>query len=261
MATGHKIDLMPTTYTKGVGWSMYDRAERIAIIRGVGNNANHTALQEAVDYIQAQAGTVHHTNGSLPLQRITARKRGSDSVMCVLDYFRRRVSILPTGFAGSRFRGATRAIPWYRIPTTFDANGRPSGQINFAWGGRIQDEEPPPKAWQWDQQAVAIHVPFFLTTNPIGVVAGRLGTTNNSVVGFGGFNFPINAVRFDAVTVDVVEDLGVIKYEGSYDFLTVKGGFVKQFPFFDYLSGPPVWTTIDVDAHPKSDFLTPPFPG
>lgn len=262
---------MPSTFTLGVGSSLYDRAERYAIVRGVTNNQNHQALTEAIEFIVAQAGAFHHQKTTLPLQRVTAKKIGPRTVLVILEYFRRAVSgsIDPTLLA--RYRGATIGTTWYRtpvpnanFPTGFDNDGRPAGDLQFGWGGSKFLEWPAPKSWEWERPAVSIHLPFInLATNPIGVVADRLGNSNSQSYMISGISYQTNYLRFDSVTIDAIGQFGggTPTYHGSYNFLTVKGGFVAQFAYYDTAASPYVWATSLVPAQPQSNFSSPNFPG
>lgn len=260
MPSSYKIDLMPSTYTAGVGSIMYERAERHAIVRGVLNNPDHAALDDAINFLIATQGVFHHRSTTLPLQRIRTEKEGPTDVRCVLEYFRRKFTVSGNAYLAAQFRSTRVGSTWYALPGTFDGAGRPNGPINFSGGGGPALEIPAPVPWQWVRAGVTMHVPFIYNSNPIGQVAGRLDTTNSGPIGFGGYSFPINYVLFESVTVNVeVAGAGQApSYHGSYDFLTVKGGFLFQHAYFSATTR--LWTLENLNLYPQSDFLTPPFP-
>lgn len=260
MPTSYKIDLMPSTYTAGVGSIMFERAERHAIVRGALNNPDHAALDDAINFLTITLGFFHHRSTTLPLQRIRALKDGPTDVLCILEYFRRKISVSANPYLAAQFRSTRAATTWYQLPGTFDSAGRPAGPINFSAGGGPSLEFPAPVAWQWERAGVTMHVPFIYTANPIGQVASRLDTTNDSPVGFGGYSFPINFVLFESVTVNVeVAGAGQApSYHGSYDFMTLKGGFLFQHAYFSATTR--LWTVENLNAYQQSNFLNPPFP-
>lgn len=270
MATSYKIDLLPSTYTIGIGSALFDRAERYAIVRGALNNPNHEALDDAINFLVSTLGVFHHRNLTLPLQRVTAKKHDSSNVLVVMEYFRRRLSIPANPSQLAKYRSTTLGSQWYRTPVVdpsvggpaFDSDGRPAGALQFTRGGAKFLEFPPPVPWQWERPAITVHIPFQLTANPIGAVAFRLSTTNLNPVSYSGYSFPSNYLLFAAVNVDV-EQTGVgaaLSYNGSYDFVTAKGGFVFQSAYYDTTSAPYAWLTKLTNLYPQTDFVSPPFP-
>jgi hypothetical protein len=267
MPSGSKIDLMQSTFTKGVGSMWLDRAERRATVYGVLNNANHEALNDAINYLIATYGQFHHQDTSLPLMRIKTMKVSPTDVDCVLEYYRTRLNL--TGFSNGAWRGTMIGSDWFRTtetgpgdPTQFDADGRPAGIMQFPHGGGKLLEFPPPVPWTWERPAVSHYVRFFIqTNNPIGAVAFRLGTTNNASVTHAGLVCAINTVLFESITIDVTQVLGTPYYEGTYDFTILKGGWVKQRAFFDTVASPFQWKTAIANIYPSTNFGSPGWPG
>lgn len=265
MAITVKYDLLPSTQTKGVLSSDYDRAEVVAFVEGINND--NKGVGTAIDAVIADAARRYHqSNDTLPLQYVSARRFGQTSANLVLHYGRRRFRSFPQSpLKVASFRSAEWSTQWYRLPydtytgqPRYDAGVIPTNTALVVPNGRMQfhnssgnpnidlDPAAKPKDWMWTQNAVRMSVPAILPNNPLQRVANKLNRINSSAVLYGGMKFPRDTLLFKGIDVEWEAEVnGALSFYVSYEFLHVSHGFVMQNATFSTAptSQAPFWHT------------------
>jgi hypothetical protein len=257
MAITYDIDLLKSTFTRGVSSNLHDRAQRRAIVRGLTNAAqpNNTDFQDAIDHLIASEGTVHFGDTSLPLAHVSVTRFGPTKLLAVLDYRRRQTGSVPTSPPQviAKFRSTFRSVEWYRTTEEYHSDGYPFGNMIFVKGNaNTASANAIPRTWVWQQPAFAVHVPLFLNFNPASNVAFLLGKVNSGTVTFGDNGFAPGTLRFDGLDVDWLGTPQGDFFNVLYSFTHVRGGFWRQFSLEPDAAGP--WDTVEFPEYEFGSF-------
>lgn len=255
-------------YTKGVADRRDDRAVRTHHAIGLANSATAPAdYTEAAQAFIDEEGLFHHQDITLPLRTLTVRKWGATTARVIGEYSRRWNYVSSNPAQTLISYDTVRIItPWYRRLHDENGNqttggapvgnlpGLPSGPIEFMNGAFNNfDIGAVPRRWQWERKALMFHLPTVLEFNPINQVFNLVDTINATDVTFGGMTFLQYRVRFDGMSVRVVESSGGVLYLVGYQFTALPYGWYGQIALPP--SSPNPWRTSQGLQYQTANFV------
>lgn len=222
-----------SSYTRGIGSFRDTQAVRVGHIYT--SDASALELKTAVDHAVTLDGTTHPQNSSLQLKRATALRIDAHitRVQMVYGY---GASSVPTATADQLTRSDSGYYTFksWKLPTTFDANGRPSGDYNFEAPSETESRRNPPRPiyLQLPQQVVRIRT--VLASNPTNAVLTKLGRTNSDAVTYAGKTYGALTVRFDRLWIEPIEIDGSVRYQVEYTMVFRLAKWVQELePIWD----------------------------